>query len=67
MGQASSLSWRHWWADSRSSCVHVIQDLGTIKDRERLAYVLLSLALLIALSFEFVNGFHRHRQPPLPR
>jgi PiT family inorganic phosphate transporter len=38
--------------------VHVIQDLGTIKIVSVWPYVLLSLALLIALSFEFVNGFH---------
>jgi PiT family inorganic phosphate transporter len=38
--------------------VHVIQDLGTIKIVSVWPYVLLRLALLIALSFEFVNGFH---------
>ena len=38
--------------------VHVIQDLGNIKIVSAWPYVLLGLALLIALSFEFVNGFH---------
>jgi PiT family inorganic phosphate transporter len=38
--------------------LHVIQDLGDIKIVSAWPYVLLGLALLIALSFEFVNGFH---------
>jgi len=37
---------------------HVIQDLGNIRIISIWPYVLLAVALLIALSFEFVNGFH---------
>src|SRR5579863_7901749 len=33
-------------------------DLGTIKSNSALPYVLLGIALLTALAFEFVNGFH---------
>jgi PiT family inorganic phosphate transporter len=37
---------------------HVIQDLGNITVVSIWPYMLLGLALLIALGFEFVNGFH---------
>jgi phosphate/sulfate permease len=38
--------------------VHVAQDLNTIRVVSVWPYVLLGVALLIALGFEFVNGFH---------
>jgi PiT family inorganic phosphate transporter len=38
--------------------VHVAGDLGNIVITSIWPYALLALALLIALSFEFVNGFH---------
>jgi len=37
---------------------HVAQDLGNIAVSSVWPYLLLALALLIALGFEFVNGFH---------
>jgi PiT family inorganic phosphate transporter len=37
---------------------HVAQDLGNITITSIWPYLLLALALLIALGFEFVNGFH---------
>jgi inorganic phosphate transporter, PiT family len=37
---------------------HVIQDLGNVTVVSVWPYVLLAVALFIALSFEFVNGFH---------
>ncbi len=38
--------------------VHIVQDLGGITVGSVWPYVLLVVALLIALGFEFVNGFH---------
>ena len=37
---------------------HVVQDLGNVTMGSFWPYALLGLALLIALAFEFVNGFH---------
>jgi PiT family inorganic phosphate transporter len=37
---------------------HVSQDLGNVTASSAWAYVLLAVALVIALGFEFVNGFH---------
>ncbi|MFX1766723.1 inorganic phosphate transporter [Paraburkholderia sp. A1RI-2L] len=37
---------------------HLVVDLSTVQGRSALPFVLLGLALLIALGFEFVNGFH---------
>ena len=37
---------------------HIVQDLGNIAVVSLWPYVLLGTALLIALGFEFVNGFH---------
>jgi PiT family inorganic phosphate transporter len=37
---------------------HLVQDLGSITVGSIWPYMLLGLALLIALGFEFVNGFH---------
>jgi PiT family inorganic phosphate transporter len=37
---------------------HVAGDLGHVTTTSTWAYVLLGVALLIALAFEFVNGFH---------
>ncbi len=37
---------------------HVAGDLGRVTTTSTWAYVLLGVALLIALAFEFVNGFH---------
>ena len=38
--------------------IHIAQDLGSITIVSVWPYVLLGVALLIALGFEFVNGFH---------
>src|SRR5882757_9693466 len=37
---------------------HLADDLSVVRDARAYPYVLLGIALLIALSFEFVNGFH---------
>jgi PiT family inorganic phosphate transporter len=37
---------------------HLLQDLEGVQQSSLLPYVLLGVALLIALGFEFVNGFH---------
>jgi PiT family inorganic phosphate transporter len=37
---------------------HLLGDLSTIHSGSVLPYVLLGIALLVALGFEFVNGFH---------
>ena len=38
--------------------VHVSRDLDAVKSTSSWPYMLLGLALIIALGFEFVNGFH---------
>jgi PiT family inorganic phosphate transporter len=40
------------------SAYHLISDLSTVHSGTIMPYVLLGLALLVALGFEFVNGFH---------
>jgi inorganic phosphate transporter, PiT family len=37
---------------------HLLSDLSTVHSGSYLPYVLLGIALLVALGFEFVNGFH---------
>ncbi|HUD63755.1 MAG TPA: inorganic phosphate transporter [Candidatus Sulfotelmatobacter sp.] len=37
---------------------HLLHDLSTVHSTSVLPYVLLGVALLVALGFEFVNGFH---------
>jgi inorganic phosphate transporter, PiT family len=37
---------------------HLLRDLSTMHSTSVLPYVLLGIALLVALGFEFVNGFH---------
>jgi PiT family inorganic phosphate transporter len=37
---------------------HLLSDLSTVHSDSILPYLLLGLALLVALAFEFVNGFH---------
>jgi inorganic phosphate transporter, PiT family len=37
---------------------HLVSDLSTVHESSILPYVLLGIALLVALGFEFVNGFH---------
>jgi PiT family inorganic phosphate transporter len=37
---------------------HLLSDLSTIHSTSVMPYVLLGVALLVALGFEFVNGFH---------
>src|ERR1700751_1099842 len=37
---------------------HLLDDLRTMHTDSVLPYVLLGVALLVALGFEFVNGFH---------
>jgi inorganic phosphate transporter, PiT family len=40
-------------------CVlHLLEDLAPVRESSVFPYVLLGIALLIALGFEFVNGFH---------
>ncbi|WP_168789643.1 inorganic phosphate transporter [Paraburkholderia aromaticivorans] len=38
--------------------VHLMDDLQPVRESSVLPYLLLGIALLIALGFEFVNGFH---------
>ena len=38
--------------------VHLADDLSVVHDTRAYPYILLGLALVIALGFEFVNGFH---------
>jgi PiT family inorganic phosphate transporter len=38
--------------------VHLAHDLSTVRSSSAFPFVLLGVALLIALAFEFVNGFH---------
>jgi PiT family inorganic phosphate transporter len=40
------------------SGIHLANDLSVVRDTRAYPYVLLGIALLIALGFEFVNGFH---------
>jgi len=37
---------------------HLASDLSVVRDSRAFPYILLGIALLIALGFEFVNGFH---------
>jgi inorganic phosphate transporter, PiT family len=38
--------------------VSIVRDLGTVQSTSAFAFLLLGVALLTALAFEFVNGFH---------
>src|SRR5271156_3758849 len=38
--------------------IHLANDLAVVRDTRAYPYILLGIALLIALGFEFVNGFH---------
>src|SRR5450631_1602822 len=38
--------------------IHLANDLSVVRDTRAYPYILLGVALLIALGFEFVNGFH---------
>jgi len=40
------------------SAFHLLADLSTVHSGSIMPYVLLGIALLVALGFEFVNGFH---------
>jgi len=40
------------------SAFHLLTDLSTVHSASIMPYVLLGVALLVALGFEFVNGFH---------
>ncbi|MGA8538346.1 MAG: inorganic phosphate transporter [Terriglobales bacterium] len=40
------------------SAYHLLTDLSTVHSGSILPYLLLGIALLVALGFEFVNGFH---------
>ncbi len=40
------------------SAYHLLSDLSTVHNGSILPYLLLGIALLVALGFEFVNGFH---------
>ena len=37
---------------------HLLSDLSTVHSGSIMPYVLLGIARLVALAFEFVNGFH---------
>ncbi|MDR5807631.1 inorganic phosphate transporter [Caballeronia sp. LZ019] len=38
--------------------MHLLEDLAPVRESSAFPYILLGIALLIALGFEFVNGFH---------
>src|SRR5271163_1963529 len=38
--------------------IHLADDLSVVRDTRAYPYILLGIALMIALGFEFVNGFH---------
>ncbi|MGC1522475.1 MAG: inorganic phosphate transporter, partial [Steroidobacteraceae bacterium] len=38
--------------------IHLADDLSVVRDTRAYPYILLGIALIIALGFEFVNGFH---------
>jgi inorganic phosphate transporter, PiT family len=38
--------------------IHLVTDLAPVRESSAFPYILLGFALLIALGFEFVNGFH---------
>jgi PiT family inorganic phosphate transporter len=38
--------------------IHLTSDLGVVRSTSAFPFILLGIALLIALGFEFVNGFH---------
>jgi PiT family inorganic phosphate transporter len=38
--------------------IHIADDLSVVRDTRAYPYILLGIALFIALGFEFVNGFH---------
>jgi len=38
--------------------IHLADDLSVVRNTPAYSYILLGIALLIALAFEFVNGFH---------
>jgi PiT family inorganic phosphate transporter len=38
--------------------IHLVSDLSAIHSPSVMPFVLLGIALLVALAFEFVNGFH---------
>ncbi len=38
--------------------IHLADDLSVVRDTRAYPYILLGIALVIALGFEFVNGFH---------
>ena len=40
------------------AALHLMQDLAIVRSSTATPYILLGVALLIALGFEFVNGFH---------
>src|SRR5271170_7588545 len=40
------------------TAIHLADDLSVVRDTRAYPYILLGVALLIALGFEFVNGFH---------
>ncbi len=40
------------------SAYHLLSDLSVVHSGSIMPYVLLGIALLVALGFEFVNGFH---------
>lgn len=40
------------------SAEHLLNDLSTMHSTSAMPYILLGIALLVALGFEFVNGFH---------
>ena len=54
---AASLAWRWWW-DSSMRASRLASDLSQVHSTSVMPFVLLGIALLIALGFEFVNGFH---------
>ncbi len=49
-----------WWSSPESYTPAIISadDLSVVRDTRAYPYILLGIALVIALGFEFVNGFH---------
>ena len=43
---------------SYTPAYHLADDLSVVRDTRAYPYILLGIALFIALGFEFVNGFH---------
>jgi len=50
--------WHHPGVGRRVRRGHLLSDISGVRTASTFAYLLLGIALLTALGFEFVNGFH---------